>query len=1047
LLLVLAAAPVLAQTGGLAARVTDADGEPLPGVRVTISNDRGLVRETTLVTDREGRVEFPVLRPGGGYTLEVVMSGLAPLRIADLRVRINASPTIPVRLTEELLERVQVTARRDLVDLEETRVSSKFSDSFMQDLPVQGRMYQNLLTLAPGVHDADSDGNPTVHGSRSRDFRAEVDGISNVDPLTGQWMSRINPNAIEEIEIITAGAGVEFGRAQGGFARIVQKQGSNDLEGVVDFLWRSSRLDGTTGSSRLPSPGYDYYQPGFQLSGPIVKDRLWFRLSHEWIDGEQGVDVISGVEVVSTKAGTHSDQVTWQASPRNKLALEYRYDPYRMDNFGVSSLAPAETSMRAEWGGRTHGLAWTSAVSPTILVQSRVAWQDLNIGLSPSHPDLQNGCVAGNPFLQDGQCWDLETDTLSGSYYRTHDDHRQRLTVRSDATFFTRRFWGASHQVKAGFLVENERYFRDLEVRPSMDFFVVRCPIAAGQPSAEDCEPTAVLDARIAVPAKESVRATGTNWALYVEDRIRPMHNLAITAGLRVDREEILSEGRATLDPVAEFAEFQRMIDEPLPVQTAVVSAFTAFENSVDFTSQMGELLGISPDRVMQTLPNVVRQSAFWQKTRRMQGIELTNTNISPFLGLAWDPGKNGKTKLAFAAGRHYNNLPLNVPLIELEPATADVRFNIDPRTRRVLALGDSVNPGVNVMTVDHDLRTPYQDELLLSFERELARELSLRLTYVRREYRDQLQDVNLNRLHGDHGRCRWATVYDTRAVEPVEPGDPDYDPELAPGDGILDDCVGIAEVWKPSDPDQIPTSGPGTTVARIPTLLRPDGIVDLYLQNPGWGDIMEVGNYNRSDYSGLVAELIRRRYRNWEMQASYTWSRSVGDGEDYLQQIGDDSSLREDERGYQSDDRRHFVKVNATTITPWGFRLGAALSWRTGLPYSVLARGPSSDAIPPTLLNLGIIDATRIRESYVTHRRNDQRNAAYWNLDLKVTREMILSRGANLQLSAELFNALDDRTYTIYNPYLGIGREINGTGEAYRRWGRTWQLGFRAAF
>ena len=65
--------------------------------------------------------------------------------------------------------------------------------------------------------------------------QALVGGVSNVDPLTGQWLSRVNPNSIEEMEVVTAGAGVEFGRAQGGFANIIQKQGSNRHEGIVEF--------------------------------------------------------------------------------------------------------------------------------------------------------------------------------------------------------------------------------------------------------------------------------------------------------------------------------------------------------------------------------------------------------------------------------------------------------------------------------------------------------------------------------------------------------------------------------------------------------------------------------------------------------------------------------------------------------------------------------------------------------------------------------------------------------------------------------------------
>ena len=98
-----------------------------------------------------------------------------------------------VWLSEEMQERVKVVAQQPVVELEKTSSSTKFSDEFIQDLPVPGRFYQNVLTLAPGVSDPDGDGNPTVHGSRSRDFKAVVSGVSNVDPLTGQFMTRWVP--------------------------------------------------------------------------------------------------------------------------------------------------------------------------------------------------------------------------------------------------------------------------------------------------------------------------------------------------------------------------------------------------------------------------------------------------------------------------------------------------------------------------------------------------------------------------------------------------------------------------------------------------------------------------------------------------------------------------------------------------------------------------------------------------------------------------------------------------------------------------------------
>ena len=168
--------------------------------------------------------------------------------------------------------------------------------------------------------------------------------MANVDPLTGQQMSQVNPNSIEEMEVITAGASVEFSRAQGGFARIIQKQGSNEFEGVAEFYFRSSKLDGTAARTTSPTcriRSSTGTKPSFQVSGPIIKDKVWYRLSHEFIEREIPRNVTSGIAVITDDQEIHSDQITWQVSPRNKLALQYQSDPRDINNLGVSSLTPA----------------------------------------------------------------------------------------------------------------------------------------------------------------------------------------------------------------------------------------------------------------------------------------------------------------------------------------------------------------------------------------------------------------------------------------------------------------------------------------------------------------------------------------------------------------------------------------------------------------------------------------------------------------------------------------------------------------------------------
>jgi hypothetical protein len=113
-----------------------------------------------------------------------------------------------------------------------------------------------------------------------------------------------------------------------------------------------------------------------------------------------------------------------------------------------------------------------------------------------------------------------------------------------------------------------------------------------------------------------------------------------------------------------------------------------------------------------------------------------------------------------------------------------------------------------------------------------------------------------------------------------------------------------------------------------------------------------------------------------------------------------------------------------------------------------VVLQNRSFDTSPPITQEFVSV-TSRPRQTYVTGQRNSERNDGYWNVDLKATKELRLGKGMTLSLSAEVFNVLDDDTYQIYNtaPSVSRGIQVNGVNEAYRRFGREWQLGARMAF
>lgn len=1078
-----------AQSGGFVVKVTDADGAILPGATVTIGNDNGFVKTTTQVTSPKGEVLFPVLRPGDGYWIKVTFPGFAEQTAKDLRVRIGAQQVVPFQMIEDIVEVVKVTAKSDVINIETTEQVTKFDEGFIADLPVPGRNYTNVLTMAPGVQDADGDGNPNVNGSRSRDFSAMVGGVRNVNPLTGQRMSEVNPNSIEEMEVITAGAGAEYGRAQGGFANIVQKQGSNTHEGTFEFFLRTYKLDGT-GARNLNDviePDFDQFVPSISMAGPLMRDRLWYSIAHQRFLNEEPLQNAGSFVTEDTEAWSHQDLVTWQVSPRNKLSFQYQADPLTLTNFGVTSFRPPESAIALEQGTNIYQMRWQAPYSPRILVDSSATWQEYRTEIGANTAGVRNTCVGGTDFLELAQCTDLLTGQISGSFPARQEDFSQRLTVQGSAEVFGPRLFGVSHTFKVGLMIENERYFRQLTAGPTVAHIQISDPASSGEQDGGDEESQSpdsygLSYFNISVPETDDIRATSTNWGIFLQDEFRPRSNMSVEIGFRFDREEINSEGHSIINGIGEFNTYLDVRDEIgafgtdgslLNAQSILPVAYTGFENFAAVEVALQDIIcdgvpatELGQCKIMVSEDILNQNEQFVQKRRRASDLSISNTVFSPRLAFSWDPKSNGKMFLRASAGRYYNNNPLIIPLIELEPAQINIRYRTDncspseadegecsPTDPPSSRIDGGIVPTVTIQSVDPNLKIPYQDEFSVAFDRELWAETSMQVRYLRREFRDQLQDYNLNLDVGDFGACRYQVTPDDDFIEStpgmggtlVNPftGQVYVDTEPGIGDGIVDDCQGDI-VLVNENPDA-PLDPFGQSVR---PLRRPDGIADLYVQSPLWGDIFLVSNINEIDYESWTLQLTRRQYRGWQMNASYTWSEAVGDGEDFFQEIGDDPSLRAAVRGFQAYDVTHSVKVQGTTITPWGFRVGANVSWQSGLPFSVLLAERSDDAVPTIIEDDGIgTESSRVRQRYPTGVRNDQRNESFWNVDLKLTKEMRLPKGLNLQVTAEVFNALNDGTYTVYNRATEIGQQVNGNNEAFFRFGRRWQVGAKVSW
>ena len=377
--------PAMAQTNaGLKGTVVDKDGAPLPSARITIKNDSLGVNQGA-VTDAKGEFRIVPLAPGKGYVLEVAFPEMGTIKM-DVEVSAGKifTTTITLRPSSEMKETVKVTARGDVVNTETTTTSSTFTSEFIDSLPILGRDYQDVLTLAPGVTDVDGDGNPTIHGSRDVDVVTLVDGVSTNDPLTGKRGQELNLNSIQEIEVKTAGASAEYGRAQGGFVNIVTKSGGNEFEGAFSFELRSNLLDGDgagiddprlhggLGELGLRDLKFNDFYPAVTLGGPIVKDKAWYFFTAEYRQIEIPVNALTQAFVLGAKQQRIFGKMTWQMSTNHKLQFTATLDPQEYNNLGLNSFIAVESGYTENDGGLNLVLKETSIFNPNVFLESTV---------------------------------------------------------------------------------------------------------------------------------------------------------------------------------------------------------------------------------------------------------------------------------------------------------------------------------------------------------------------------------------------------------------------------------------------------------------------------------------------------------------------------------------------------------------------------------------------------------------------------------------------------------------------------------------------------
>lgn len=304
-LLIAVAAIAQVQTGTLSGTVRDKAGAVVPSATVTAVNVE-TSGTRTVQSDNQGFYTIPGLQPGT-YEVTVTSSNFSPAKQkAQITVggQITLDATLGVAGTQTTVE-VSSEAAGVEVNLQTQETSQVISQQQIAELPSLTRNPYDFVALAGNVSGGDRSaqaGNPQtsgggqnnsdrgigyyINGQRSSGTEILLDGVENINLFDTTISLQVPQDAVNEFRVVTNNFDAQYGRASGGVVNVGTKSGSNTFHGSA---WEFNRLSAYTANTYdnnangIPKGTYTRNQFGFTAGGPIIKNKLFFFGSTEWL--------------------------------------------------------------------------------------------------------------------------------------------------------------------------------------------------------------------------------------------------------------------------------------------------------------------------------------------------------------------------------------------------------------------------------------------------------------------------------------------------------------------------------------------------------------------------------------------------------------------------------------------------------------------------------------------------------------------------------------------------------------------------------------------
>jgi hypothetical protein len=423
-------------TGSISGVVEDESKGAIPGASVVVTNvDTGIAR--TVTTDQGGRYHVPGLI-SGHYEVQAQLQGFQTAIRKGIQMTIGAEPVVDLVLQVGIVtETTIVTAQAPLVDVVSSTVSGLVDDKTIRDLPLNGRSFDQLITLqsaAPMINDRGrtsltGQGNVfSVSGARTQSNQYLMDGTELVGAgsITTQPGGVLGKNmgveAIQEFTVLTSNYSAAYGKRAGGVVNIATRSGTNQFHGSLFEFHRDDRLDARNFFDQDAPPPFERNQFGGALGGPIRKDQTFFFATYEALRETLGETFIAIVPDANARRGLLPD-------PAN---------PGQFRNVGLNpSVAPYMAALFPAPNGRNFGDGTAESINSV----TRTSRQDFGL-VRVDHRLSDKDSLFGRYNISQAKLADPDTNSLFGSLDNNRDQLFTLEEKRAYSTFLNSARFG-----------------------------------------------------------------------------------------------------------------------------------------------------------------------------------------------------------------------------------------------------------------------------------------------------------------------------------------------------------------------------------------------------------------------------------------------------------------------------------------------------------------------------------------------------------------------------------------------------------------------------